>query len=89
MPSLPTLQMPEVQPLDGNWYTESTGLRGKMVYDDLQTEYTLLSVGSDWPAMDTLSDTEITNNDRVGPFNSLRKAARWAMNLRRDKDIDV
>jgi len=34
MPSLPTLNMPEVQPLDGNWYTESTGLRGKMVYDE-------------------------------------------------------
>merc|ERR1712232_443942 len=73
--SIPKLQ-------DFHWYAEGPELKGKMVYNDLAPEYTLMSAGSDWPTMESLSDPT-TVHQRVGPLNPIRKAARWLLKLPR------
>jgi len=83
---LPTLKMPKMGIMD-SWYTENSVLRGKMVYEDLPSEYTLISAGSDWPKMNTSPDVSHTPEQKHRrPFKSLRKIANWAKNLRRNKN---
>eukprot|EP00547_Thalassionema_nitzschioides_P001007 CAMPEP_0194207916 /NCGR_PEP_ID=MMETSP0156-20130528/6534_1 /TAXON_ID=33649 /ORGANISM="Thalassionema nitzschioides, Strain L26-B" /LENGTH=120 /DNA_ID=CAMNT_0038934787 /DNA_START=150 /DNA_END=515 /DNA_ORIENTATION=- len=76
--TIPSLQ-------DLNWYTESPELKGRIVYEDTPSEYTLMTAGSDWPTMESLSQSEApTKIKRSGPLNPIRKAARWVINLPRN-----
>lgn len=46
------------------------------------SEYTLMTAGSDWPTMESLSELDaMPHLKRSGPFNPIRRAARWIKNF--------